>query len=125
MTGPRDPATHGTRIVLRPIATPLPLGFLALAVATTAFASVQLGWIPQSQGHTIALGVLALTVPMQLLAAVIGFLARDPVAATGMASCPGRGVPRALPRSLRRQVHSARASRSSCSAQRPACSFLA
>jgi uncharacterized protein len=89
MTGPRDPATHGTRIVLRPIATPLPLGFLALAVATTAFASVQLGWIPQSQGHTVALDVLALTVPMQLLAAFIGFVARDPVAATGMGILSG------------------------------------
>ncbi len=78
-----------TRIVLRPIASPLPLGFLALAVATTAFASVQLGWIPQTQGHTVALGVLALTVPMQLPAAVMGFLARDPVAATGMGILSG------------------------------------
>jgi succinate-acetate transporter protein len=78
-----------TRIVLRPIASPLPLGFLALAVATTAFASIQLAWISQAQGHTVALGVLALTVPMQLLAAVMGFLARDPVAATGMGILSG------------------------------------
>lgn len=72
------------RVTLRPLATPLPLGFLALAVATIAFASVQLSWIPQSQGGTVALGVLVLTVPLQLLAAVMGFLARDPVAAKGM-----------------------------------------
>lgn len=81
--------TFSTRVVLRPIASPLPLGFLALAVATTAFASVQLNWIPQTQGHAVALGVLVLTVPLQLLAAVMGFLARDPVAATGMGILSG------------------------------------
>jgi uncharacterized protein len=80
---------RATRVVLRPIASPLPLGFLALAVATVAFASVQLSWIPQDQGHTVALGTLVLTVPLQFLAAVMGFLARDPVAATGMGILSG------------------------------------
>lgn len=84
---PTDP--FAARLMLRPLATPLPLGFLALAVATVAFASVQLSWIPQSQGATVALGVLVLTVPLQLLAAVMGFLARDPVAATGMGILAG------------------------------------
>lgn len=84
------PATaSATRVVLRPLATPLPLGFLALAVATISFASVQLSWIPKSEGHTVALGVLVLTVPLQLVAAVMGFLARDPVAATGMGILSG------------------------------------
>jgi succinate-acetate transporter protein len=81
--------TPETRVVLRPLATPLPLGFLALGVATVAFATVQLSWIPQAQGHTVALGVLVLTVPLQFLAAVMGFLARDPVAATGMGILSG------------------------------------
>ena len=83
------PAGSATSIVLRPLASPLPLGFLALGVATTACASLQIGWVPPTQGHTIALGVLALTVPLQLLAAVMGFLARDPVAATGMGILSG------------------------------------
>ncbi|HEY0644177.1 MAG TPA: hypothetical protein VGD39_12200 [Nocardioides sp.] len=87
------PAPHPrdmqTRVVLRPIATSLPLAFLALGVATLSFASVQLKWIPSSEGHTVALGVLALTVPLQLLASVMGFLARDPVAATGMGILSG------------------------------------
>jgi succinate-acetate transporter protein len=85
----RDPVLSHTRIVLRPVASPLPLGFLALTVATLAFASVQLGWIPASEGHTIALAVLALTVPLQLIASVMGFLSRDPVAATGMGILAG------------------------------------
>lgn len=78
-----------TRVVLRPVATPLPLGFLALGVATLGFAAVQLGWVPAEQAHAVALGVLALTVPLQLLAATFGFLVRDPVAATGMGVLSG------------------------------------
>ena len=83
------PADVPVQVSLRPLASPLPLGFLALAVATLAFASLQLSWVPPAQGSTIALGVLALTVPLQLLAAVMGFLARDPVAATGMGILSG------------------------------------
>ena len=78
-----------TRVVLRPLASPLPLGFLALAVATFSFATVQIGWVRADQGSTIAYGVLILTVPLQLLASVMGFLARDPVAATGMGILSG------------------------------------
>jgi succinate-acetate transporter protein len=89
-TAPRVVTPEGaTRVVLRPIASPLPLGFLALAVASIAFGAVQLSWIPQSQGHTIALGVLVFTVPLQIVVAVMGFLARDPVAATGMGILSG------------------------------------
>lgn len=85
-------ADHGapaTRVVLRPLATPLPLGFLALALATTVFSAVQLGWVPPDQGRVAALTALGATVPLQLTAAVVGFLARDPVAATGMGVLTG------------------------------------
>jgi uncharacterized protein len=82
----QEPATH---VVLRPLATPLPLGFLALVLATVAFSAVQLGWVPPSEGRVAALTALVATVPLQLLAAVMGFLARDPVAATGMGVLTG------------------------------------
>lgn len=86
----RDPvAQPATRVVLRPLATPLPRGFLALALATTVFSAVQLGWVPPDQGRVAALTALAATVPLQLTAAVVGFLARDPVAATGMGVLTG------------------------------------
>jgi uncharacterized protein len=79
----------GTRVVLRPLATPLPLGFLALALATVAFSAVQLGWVPPDQGRIAALAALAATLPLQFLSSVMGFLARDPVAATGMGVLAG------------------------------------
>jgi succinate-acetate transporter protein len=77
------------RVALRPLATQLPLGFLGLFAATLSFSTVQLGWIAQSQGATVALAILVLTVPVQLIACVMGFLARDPVAATGMGVLAG------------------------------------
>jgi uncharacterized protein len=86
----REPAAQpATRVVLRPLATSLPLGFLALALATTVFSAVQLGWVPPDQGRVAAFTALAATVPLQLTAAVVGFLARDPVAATGMGVLTG------------------------------------
>ena len=81
--------TAPTRVVLRPVASPLPLGFLALALATVPFAAVQLGWVPPTEGRVAAIGALAATVPLQLLASVFGFLARDVVAATGMGVLAG------------------------------------
>ena len=88
--GDSDPAPEvATRVVLRPLATPLPLGFLALALATTVFGAVQLGWVPPDQGRVAALTALGATVPLQLTAAVVGFLTRDPVAATGMGVLTG------------------------------------
>jgi hypothetical protein len=65
------------------------MGFLALAVATSVFGALQLGWIPPSQGHIAGLTALVLTAPLQLLASVFGYLARDPVTATGMAILGG------------------------------------
>ena len=87
MTDPDAPAA--TRVVLRPLATPLPLGFLALVLATVSISALQLGWIPPTEGRIAGLVAVFATVPLQLLAAVMGFLARDPVAATGMGVLAG------------------------------------
>ena len=73
-----------TRIFLRPLATPLPLGFLGLFFATVIVAGLQLGWVPASQGRILAIGILVLTVPVQFIACIYGFLVRDLVAGTAM-----------------------------------------
>lgn len=80
---------QGVRVVVRPLGNPLPLGFLALMVATAALAMLQLHVLVPEQGRIVATGVLALTVPLQLVASVLGFLARDPVAGTGMGVLAG------------------------------------
>ncbi|MDT0275460.1 GPR1/FUN34/YaaH family transporter [Blastococcus goldschmidtiae] len=89
MSGEGRDSSTGTRVVLRPLATPLPLGFLALSLATTMFSALQLGWIDPDQGRVVAYTALFAAAPLQLLAAVFGFLTRDPVAATGMGILAG------------------------------------
>jgi uncharacterized protein len=83
-----EPAAAAERTLLG-IANPLPLGFLGLAVASFAFACLQLGWIGVAQGKPVALSVLFFTVPVQLLASVAGFLRNQTPPATGMAVLAG------------------------------------
>lgn len=89
MTAGDGSVEAAARIVLRPIANPLPLGFLALAGGTTIVSGLQLGWVPPAQGGQVALILLAFVAPLQLLAAVFGFLGRDVVAGTGMGLLAG------------------------------------
>lgn len=74
----------GVRIMLRPIATPLSLGFLALAVGTFVLSGIELQWVPKSELSSVGLVLVCFVAPLQLLASVFGFLARDAVAGTGV-----------------------------------------
>ncbi|MFV2143913.1 hypothetical protein [Isoptericola sp. G70] len=62
---------------------------MALALATVGFSCLQLGILGPEEERTVALAVLVLTVPLQSLAAIVGFGARDPIAGTGMAMVAG------------------------------------
>ena len=73
-----------TRIMLRPIANPLPLGFLALAAGTLLVSGLQLEWLAPADGHDVGVIVIAFVVPLQLIASIFGFLTRDIVAGTAM-----------------------------------------
>jgi uncharacterized protein len=85
----QEQVAERTRIVLRPLAGPLALGFFGLAAATFVLAGLQLGWVEAGEGKQVALCVLAFTVPLQFTASIVGFLARDGVAATGMGLLSG------------------------------------
>lgn len=73
-----------TRITVRPVGSALPFGLLGLTAATVLLSALQLSWIPDARQHAVFLGVLVFTVPAQAIACVFGFLARDPVAGTGL-----------------------------------------
>jgi succinate-acetate transporter protein len=77
------------RIMLRPIGNPLPLGFLALAGGTLLIAALQLEWLAPTDGGDVALILVAFVFPLQLVASVFGYLARDVVAGTGMGLLAG------------------------------------
>ena len=82
--GEKQQAEAMARVFLRPIASPLALGFLALAAGTFAMAGLELSWISPAQAPAAGLAVLGFTVPLQVASFLYGFLARDSAAATGM-----------------------------------------
>jgi succinate-acetate transporter protein len=92
VTTPEVPA----RVVLRPIASPAALGFLGLAGATLTVAALQLDWVDKAEGSKVALILLGFTVPLQFVASIFGFLARDGVIATGMGVLAGTWLAIAL-----------------------------
>ncbi|HEY0717282.1 MAG TPA: GPR1/FUN34/YaaH family transporter [Streptosporangiaceae bacterium] len=73
-----------TRIVLRPVASSLPLGFFAFGTGTVLLSALELQWVPAAQGSVLMAMVLAFVVPLELLAGVFAFLARDGGAATAL-----------------------------------------
>jgi hypothetical protein len=85
-----------SRIVLRPIGSPLPLGVLALVPAGAVMGVLQLGGIPVSETKTVAFLLLGFVVPLQLIASVLSFLARDTIAGTGLGLFGGTWLATAL-----------------------------
>ena len=76
-------AERQASVVLTPIATPLPLTFLGLLLATTILSGLDLGWIPAREVNAAGWALLGVPVPLQLIAAVFGFRGRSATAATG------------------------------------------
>jgi uncharacterized protein len=72
------------RVVLRPIASSLPLGFFAFTVGTVLLSALELRWVPVSDTAQLAVFVLAFVAPMEALSGLFAFLARDSGAATGL-----------------------------------------
>jgi succinate-acetate transporter protein len=83
------PGSQPYRIVLRPIANPLPIGLLALLIASVSVSALQLGWIPPGESVAVGRIVVVLALTVQLPGAAFGFLARDPAAGTAMALLGG------------------------------------
>jgi succinate-acetate transporter protein len=85
-----------TRVILRPIGSPLPLGLLALASAGLLLSCYQIGAFRLAEGRTVALIILGFTVPLELISAVLCFLARDSLAGTGLGVFAGAWLASAI-----------------------------
>ncbi|MFI9202788.1 acetate uptake transporter family protein [Streptomyces sp. NPDC053048] len=84
-----------TRINLRPIASPLPLGFYAVAIASAVVGCLQLGVFEDGSQRAVAFTILPAFV-LQLLVAVLAFGARDVLAATLMSCFSGMWLANSL-----------------------------
>jgi uncharacterized protein len=73
-----------TRIVLRPVASSLPLGFFAFGMGTILLTAVELNWVPPGQTGSLMIMILAFVVPLEMISGLFAFLARDAGAATGL-----------------------------------------
>ncbi|MER6028821.1 GPR1/FUN34/YaaH family transporter [Streptomyces sp. NPDC001851] len=82
-SGPPRPEAL-TRIMLRPLASSLPLGFFAFGTGSVLLTAVQLSWVPLAQSRPLMLLILVFVVPLQLLSGIFAFLARDSGAACGL-----------------------------------------
>lgn len=71
-----------TRISLRPLASPVPLGFFAFGIGSFILSGLQLGWISPEEGRYIAVILAAFVFPAEGLAAIFAFLARETLGAT-------------------------------------------
>ena len=76
--------TPEVRIVVRPYATSLALGFFSFGIGMLLLAGMSNGWLHPSDRHTVGLVLAFFVFPLELLSAVIAFLARDSFGATGL-----------------------------------------
>lgn len=69
-------------INLRPLANPLPLGMYSFGIGMLLLAGQSTGWIPVKEELQVGLLLASFVFPLEGLAAIFAFLARDTLAAT-------------------------------------------
>lgn len=82
-SNPED-AARQVRVVLRPVASPLPLAFAAFGIGSLVFALQQLNVIKVHDAPSVDLLLTVFLAPLQLIAAFYAFWARETLAATGL-----------------------------------------
>jgi succinate-acetate transporter protein len=86
MSAPAEPDPRSvTRIVLRPIGSPLPVGFFTVAIDNAMVSALQWGTIPASGGRAVALIIFPAFV-VQAIVGIFALLGRDGAAGTVMLS---------------------------------------
>lgn len=83
MTGNGRPVhEEQVRIFLRPIGSGLPLGFFSFGIGMLLLGTQALGWIPASEQKDVGMTLMAFVFPLELVATIVAFLARDTLGAT-------------------------------------------
>jgi succinate-acetate transporter protein len=80
----QDKLQSMTRIVLRPLASPLPLAFFAFGAGSALLSCQQLGLIPPPETKQLAIVFGAFVFPLQFVTALFAFLSRETLGATAL-----------------------------------------
>jgi succinate-acetate transporter protein len=72
------------RIVVRPYGSSVPLGFFAFGIGMFLYAALDAPWVKATDGHTIGVLLAGFVAPLELIATVFAFLARDSVAGAAL-----------------------------------------
>ena len=72
------------RIAVRPYGSVVPLGFLAFGIGMFMYAAQDVEWVKPAEGHTVGLMLAAFVAPLEGLAAILAFLARDTMAGVAL-----------------------------------------
>jgi succinate-acetate transporter protein len=72
------------RVTVRPYGSVVPLGFLAFGIGMFLYAALDAPWVKPTEGHTVGLMLVTFVGPLELIAMVIAFLARDTVSGVAL-----------------------------------------
>jgi succinate-acetate transporter protein len=82
---PDDVSVHPqVRVVVKPYGSALPLGFFAFGIGMFLYAAQGAEWVKASDGHTVGLILATFVAPLEFLATVVAFLARDTMSAAAL-----------------------------------------
>jgi uncharacterized protein len=68
------------RVVVQPYGSAIPLGFFAFGIGMFLYAALDAPWVKQADAHSIGLILVAFVAPLEIIATIFAFLARDTVA---------------------------------------------
>src|SRR5207253_5481873 len=81
---PRMAHHEQRRIMLRPVGSGLQLGFYSFGIGMLLLGCSAIGWIPVSEQKDVGMILMSFVFPLELVATVFAFLARDTLGATTM-----------------------------------------
>src|SRR5207253_4544363 len=79
---PRMAHHEQRRIMLRPVGSGLQLGFYSFGIGMLLLGCSAIGWIPVSEQKDVGMLLMSFVFPLELVATVFAFLARDTLGAT-------------------------------------------
>ena len=79
---PPAQARTAIRVVVRPLGNPMPLGMFSFGIGMLLLAAQSAQWVPLSETMQIGILLAAFVFPLEGLATVMAFVARDTLAAT-------------------------------------------